>query len=272
MSFSIEIFNEKDIDELYSFIVDTIKQSYYEYYPEEAINHFIDYSNRTDILDDAKNNYVVVIKNENNIIATGTLKYTHIKRVFVSSKYQGQGLGKLIMQDLEQKAKGNNLKLVELHSSLFAKKFYDSLHYKMFKIGNVKVDNGELLYYQRMAKKLDSKQNITQYDFHKKQFAVIQNDGKEVEVTTETIFYFFQNETLIYAEYKGGKVKYGEIFGVIENDYVYFYYSQTNLEGAKNQGSSKDEIIVLENNKLQLIDRWEWKNKSGQGLCIMEEK
>lgn len=267
-----EIFNENDIDELYAFIVDTIKVSYFGYYPEEAISHFIEYSNTTDILDDVKNNYVIVIKKENKIVATGTLKYTHIKRVFVSPKYQGQGLGKLIMQDLEQKAKGNNLKLVELHSSLFAKQFYDSLHYKMFKIGNVKVGNDELLYYQRMAKRLDGKQNTTQYDFHKKLFRVVQNDGVDVEVTTETIFNFYQNEELIYAEYKGGKVNYGEIFGLIEKETVHFYYSQTNFEGGKNQGSSKDEIKVLENNKLQLIDRWEWKSKSGQGLCIMEEK
>jgi hypothetical protein len=141
----------------------------------------------------------------------------------------------------------------------------------MFKIGNVKVDNGELLYYQRMAKRLDDKQNTTQYNFHKKQFKVIKNDGVDVEVTTETIFTFFQNAELIYAEYKGGKVKYGEIFGLIENDTVYFYYTQVNDEAGKNQGSSTDEIKLLDNNKLQLIDRWEWKNKSGQGLCIMEE-
>ena len=256
---------------MYSFIVDTIKVSYVEYYPEEAINHFIVYSNTADILDDAQNNYVIVIKSENKIIATGTLRYSHIKRVFVSPKYQGKGLGKLIMQDLEQNAKANNLKLVELHSSLFAKQFYDGLDYKMFKMGHVKVDNGELLYYQRMAKRLDGNQSTNRYDFHKKQFNVIKNDGVDVEVTTDTIFNFYQNEALIYAEYKGGKVKYGEILGLIENDRVYFYYNQTNLEGAKNQGSSIDEIKVLENNKLQLIDRWEWKNKTGQGLCILEE-
>jgi GNAT superfamily N-acetyltransferase len=268
---TVEIFNTKDIDELYNFIVDTIKISYYGYYPEEAINHFIEYSNKIDILDDAQNNNVIVVKSANKIIATGTLKYTHIKRVFVSPNYQGQGLGKLIMQNLEDKAKENNLKLVELHSSLFAKVFYDSLNYKMFKIGNVKVENGELLYYQRMAKRLDEKQTDTKYNFHKKHFKVVVNDGVDVEVTTETVFDFYQNEELIYAEYKGGKVKYGEIFGLIENETVQFYYSQTNLEGGKNQGSSTDEIKVLESGKLQLIDRWEWKNKSGQGFCIMEE-
>ncbi len=272
MQLKTEIFNSKDIDELYNFIVNTIKTSYFGYYPEEAINHFIEYSNSNDILDDVQNNYVIVIKNDGKIIATGTLRYTHIKRVFVSTKFQGKGLGKQIMNALELKAKENNLKLIELHSSLFAKQFYDSLDYKMFKIGKIAVDNGEMLYYQRMAKKINEKENLTHYNFHKKQFAVIQNDGADVEVNVDTLFNFYQNGELLYAEYKGGKVKYGEIFGLIENDTIHFYYSQVNFEGGKNAGSSKDEIKVLPNNKLQLIDKWEWENKSGQGLCIMEEQ
>lgn len=272
MSLIIEKFHKADIDELYNFIVATIKESYFGYYPEEAIGHFIEYSNKEDILEDARDNHIIVIKDAGKIVATGTLRYTHIKRVFVSPNYQGKGLGKLIMQNLENKARENNLKLVELHSSLFAKQFYDSLNYKMFKMGNVKVDNGELLYYQRMAKRLDGRQDATSHDFHKKQFAVIKNDGVEVEVNTETVFNFYQNLELIYAEYKGGKVKYGEIFGLIESNNVQFYYSQTNFSGEKNQGSSKGEIKILENKKLQLLDRWEWKNKRGQGICILEEK
>jgi hypothetical protein len=52
---TVEIFNKIDIDELYDFIVETIRISYYGYYPEEAINHFIEYSNTADILDDSEN-------------------------------------------------------------------------------------------------------------------------------------------------------------------------------------------------------------------------
>ena len=267
----IEIFNKKDIDELYNFIVETINISYFGYYPEEAINYFIEYSNKQDILEDAGKNHVIVIKDKNIIIGTGTLKYTHIKRVFIKPTYQGKGLGGLIMNDLEEKAKNKNLKLVELHSSLFAKSFYDKLNYKMFKMKRVEVENGELLYYQRMSKRLSTYQYSNKYNIHKKNFKVVKNDGIDVEVNTETIFHFYQNDELIYAEYNGGKVKYGEIFGIIENETIYFYYSQENLVGEKNQGSSKDEIKMLENDKLQLIDKWEWKSKSGQGLCILEE-
>ena len=272
---AIEKFNKSEIDELYNLIVNTINISYFSYYPEEAISSFIDYSNKENILLDSANDIVVVIKEDNKIVATGTLKNTHIKRVFVHPDFQGKGYGKQIMAYLEQKAIDNGLKLVELHSSLFAKRFYDTLGYKMFKLGKVIVDNDERLYFQRMAKRLSqnvqNNQDEIEWDFHKKQFKVVKNEGEDIEVTEDTVFDFLQNQELIYAEYVGGKVKYGEIFGLIENDQIYFYYSQENLVGGKNQGSSIDQIKRLENNKIQLIDEWEWKNKSGKGVCIMEE-
>ncbi len=252
MKLVTEPFNRSDIDELYNFIVDTIQTSYVGYYPEEAITHFIEYSNKEGILEDAQDNYVIVVKDNNKIIGTGTLKYTHIQRVFVSPHYQGKGLGKLIMYDLENKAILNHLKLVELHSSLFAKQFYDRLGYKMFKMGKVAVENGELLYYQRMAKRLDENQDSTQYNFRKKQFSVVKNDGIDIEVDLETSFHFYQNEALIYAEYSGGEVEYGEIFGLIENQTIDFYYSHVNLVGGKTQGQSKYEISIVDD-KIQFI-------------------
>ncbi len=266
-----EKFNIVDLDELYSFIVHTIKVSYFAYYPEEAIAHFIEYSNTNDILEDAEKNYIIVIKDNNTIVATGTLVYTHIKRVFVNPKYQGKGLGKLIMNDLEEKARANHLKLVELHSSLYAKQFYDSLNYKMFKIGKVKVKNGELLYFQRMAKSLVQNQTITDYNFHKKQFNVVLNDSVYMDVNTKTTYDFHQNGELIYAEYKGENVAYGETFGRIENDMVQFYYSQKNIEGIKNTGSSINKIKLIDNNKILVVGTEEYKNKSGKEFCIKEK-
>jgi GNAT superfamily N-acetyltransferase len=271
MDFKTELFCAKDIDQLFDFITDTIKVSYVGYYPQEAIDYFIRYSNKQGILVDTDSAYVIVIKDNDKIIGTGTLKGTHIKRVFVNPAYQGKGLGRLIMNDLEIKAKNNNLKLVELHSSLFAISFYNKLGFKMFRIGKVEVENGELLYYQRMSKSLLMKSLDTLYDFHDKLFKVVQNDGMDAEVNTDTTFHFFQHKELVFAEYKGGKVKKGEIFGIIENSTIRFYYHQENLSGERNQGSSFDEIIFLEDCRIQLIDRWEWKTKPGEGLCILEE-
>lgn len=265
-----EIFNPKDIDELYNFIVETIKTSYFGYYPEEAINHFVEYSNKQGILADAQNNYIVVVKENGKIVGTGTLKFTHIQRVFVSPNAQGKGLGKLIMNELETVAKKNNLKLVELHSSLLAKRFYDQLEYKMFKIGKVEVENGELLYYQRMAKILGESRYSTVFDVHKKWFKVVRDGAKVTNTILEPTFLFYQNNTLIYTEYKSEAIKYGELFGLIENETIHFYYMDENLNGVKRQGNSTGTIVISEDNKVQIKGNLA-SLVGGGGLSFLEE-
>lgn len=264
-----EIFNPKDLDELYKFIVETIQTSYFGYYPEEAIHHFIEYSNKQGILADAQRNHVIVVKNKNKIVGTGTLKYTHIQRVFVSPNEQGKGLGKLIMNELETVAKENNLKLVELHSSLFAKRFYDNLEYKMFKIGKVAVENGELLYYQRMAKIVGERPYSTEFDFHKKHFKVVPGGKMVANTNLEPTFLFYQNNALIYAEYKTEEIVYGELFGLIENQTIHFYYTDEDLNGVKRQGNSTGTIVISEHNKLQITGKLEF--IAGPGLSNLQE-
>jgi len=271
MKYKIEKFNINDLDELHSLIVHTIKSCYFEYYPKEAIEYFISYTSKEGIEKDSADGYIIVIRNENEIIGTGTLINTHIKRVFVNPTYQGKGYGKIIMNELEEQAKKNGYKIVEIHSSLFAKKFYDSIGYKMFKIGKIKVENNEILYYQRMAKALINANSETKFNFNNKRFRVVRNDGASAEVNEQTVFNFYQNKELIYAEYSGGNVKSGEIFGIIENNKIYFYYEQENINNVKSSGKSIDSINVWGNNKLQLIDEWEWSSKKGKGVCVLEE-
>ncbi|MCK5032858.1 MAG: GNAT family N-acetyltransferase [Calditrichia bacterium] len=271
MEIIITKINNQEIDKLHTLIVKTISDCYPEYYPNEAVDFFISYSNKDELTKDSLNHTVVVAKIDNKIVGTGTLKNNHIKRVFVDLEYQGKGIGKKIMNYLEKTALDQDYKLTELHSSLFAKKFYDCIGYKFFKIGKVEVEKNEILYYQRMAKSLVNIKTNSDYDFNKKKFKVIRNDGQDAEVNMDTIFHYIQNQELLYAEYSGGLVKYGEIFGVIENDAISFYYEQENLKDIKSRGKSTDKIKILENGKLQLIDEWEWSSKNGRGICILEE-
>lgn len=271
MNYKIEKFNKNDLDELHSLIIDTVKKCYFEYYPKEAVDYFVSYLNKDDIENESKNNFVIVLKINNKIIGTGTLIDTHIKRVFINPISQGNGYGKIIMNTLEEEAKKKGYKIVELHSSLYAKRFYDSIGYKMFKIGKVVVENNEILYFQRMAKSLSHNKTDNILDLNNKKFKVIKNAGEDIEVNENTIFKFYQNNELVYAEYNGGKVKYGEMFGIIENNSINFYYEQENLSGRKNKGNSVDKIIKLNNNRIQLIHECEWRSKRGKGICVLEE-
>ncbi len=271
MKYHIEPFNQKDIDELYALIITTIKRSYAELYPAEAIDYFITKHTKETILTESKTGNNIVIKNNNRIVATGTIIASHIKRVFITPEFQGKGYGKAITHALEQYAINNGIKLIELHSSLAAKKFYDELDYHTFTYAEVAVANNKKLGYYRMVKSLLPENPVTQWDLANKTFKVLKNDGDGAEVNEQTRFYFKQQQNLLYAEFLGGEVRYGEFFGVILNDSIYFYYEQENLEGGKNRGSSIDKITYLDNGKIQLLDKWQWQTRPGTGVCILEE-
>jgi citrate lyase synthetase len=74
---------------------------------------------------------VYVAKNENNeIIGTGTLAKNQIKGVFVDTNYFGKGVGKSIMQFLENKLKELGYKKSFLTSSKYVRDFYLKLGYR----------------------------------------------------------------------------------------------------------------------------------------------
>ena len=75
-------------------------------------------------------------------------------RVFVNPKLQKRGLGKLIMNKLEDKAVSTGVEKVNLDASLPSKKFYDSLGYKTCEKTYVKLKNGKKLHYYKMDKVL----------------------------------------------------------------------------------------------------------------------
>lgn len=54
------------------------------------------------------------------------------ERVAVLSSYRGSGVGRAIMQKLEQYAKAHHARAVELHAQQTARPFYERLHYEAF--------------------------------------------------------------------------------------------------------------------------------------------
>ena len=93
-----------------------------------------------------------LIDNDGKIIGTGTLLNTNIRRVFVDPSYQHQGLGKIIMRNLEEKALEVGINILDLSSSLVSKRFYDSLGYITQTEDYIDVGNNQKLYYYTMIK------------------------------------------------------------------------------------------------------------------------
>jgi GNAT superfamily N-acetyltransferase len=102
----------------------------------------------------AAKGWTIVLEKHNRVIGTGTIIDSHIMRVFVNPKFQKRGLGKLIMNKLEDKAISSGARKVNLDASLPSKTFYDSLGYKTCKKTYVKLENNKKLHYYKMDKVL----------------------------------------------------------------------------------------------------------------------
>ncbi len=109
------------------------------------------------------------------------------------------------------------------------------------------------------------------YDFDNKTFRVVQNDGPGAEVTTATIFHFWQVGNLLHADYEGGGVRYGKLVGLLEGDTVRHAYTQINQQGQFQSGRGVDQLRLGADDRLQIVDQWQWDDGSGSGSCIMEE-
>ncbi|MHC4570620.1 MAG: GNAT family N-acetyltransferase [Planctomycetota bacterium] len=152
--FSIREFKPSDLGAVTSLIHNTIDTCYSEAYPKEAVQFFKDWHCDDRILQQAKEGYTIVLEKNNKIIGTGTVLGDEIMRVFVEPALQKRGLGKLIMQKLEEKALSAAISVVKLCASLPSKKFYDSLGYVTLEETFLEVENGKKLDYYKMEKSL----------------------------------------------------------------------------------------------------------------------
>jgi GNAT superfamily N-acetyltransferase len=150
----IRRFSRSDLTAVKELIDSTIDICYSADYPKEAVQYFKQYHCEENILKGEEKGWTIVLEKNNRILGTGTIINDHILRVFVNPKFQKQGLGKLIMNKLEDKAISSGVNKVKLDASLPSKTFYDSLGYKTREKTYVKLENNKKLRYYKMDKVL----------------------------------------------------------------------------------------------------------------------
>lgn len=272
MDYQIKPFCEKDAEKLYSLIDKVIAECYQTIYNKEILNYFLSYNQPQHILSDAKAGKTLLVYYNNEIIASGTILNSNIRRVFVLPEFQKNGIGALLMAELEKVAKQQNLDFVELYAMMPAIGFYKKLGYEALKTCYYMSQDNTPVPFERMAKIINPAINLTSWNLNDKKFKVISNDGPYIEVNTDTTFCFVQKGNLVAAEYSGGLIQEGELIGYINHNNFYFSYQQTNLSGEQNSGRGCDTIELTNDGRLRLTDHWEWETKKGKGLCIMEEQ
>jgi ribosomal protein S18 acetylase RimI-like enzyme len=140
-------FSQEDLYALKGLILTTIDTCYSCVYPPRAIEFFKQYHSPENILERADKGYTVVGESPGKVIATGAIVENHICAVFVVPAAQRQGLGRRIMEHLEDKARSAGYQEVTLDVSLPSKKFYERLGYRLSEDVYLDVGEGQRLAY-----------------------------------------------------------------------------------------------------------------------------
>jgi GNAT superfamily N-acetyltransferase len=152
----VRMFQKADLLPLESLIHRTIAACYPPYYGPEAVRFFLEYHSGQAIGADAHEGRTLVLDKAGRVLGTGTLVGDEIKRVFVDPSFQRQGMGRLLMQRLEETALAAAIPIVTLDASLPAKAFYDRLGYVTVEKASRPVAGGRQLDYFKMQKVLST--------------------------------------------------------------------------------------------------------------------
>ncbi|WP_428225310.1 n-acetylglutamate synthase [Flavobacterium sp.] len=110
-------------------------------------------------------------------------------------------------------------------------------------------------------------------NYHGKIFRPISNT-ENGETSTETVFKYQQVGNILSSEYSGGKIKYGHLVGLVDNDgNIEMSYHQINDKGELMTGICQSKPEILENGKIRLHENWEWTSgDKSKGQSIIEEQ
>lgn len=145
----------EDIPEIYHIVQETIQTVYPKYYPSEVVDFFCAHHSMENITEDLEKGNVGVLYVGNEMVGTGSFSGKHITRVYVLPKHQGKGFGTFIIQSLEKEISKRYDK-AELDASLPAAQLYEKLGYRTVKHESFPVENGVILVYEIMEKRLTS--------------------------------------------------------------------------------------------------------------------
>ena len=143
-----------DLTAVYALVQDTIAISYTDVYPPEAIEFFKNHHSKENILQDIARGYIVMAESSRQLLSTGTIIGTSFHRVFINTEYQHPGIGKIIAEKLERKAKSAGQAKLDLSASLKSRQFWEAMGFTSTGGFALPVANGQKLIFYEMTKTL----------------------------------------------------------------------------------------------------------------------
>jgi hypothetical protein len=109
-------------------------------------------------------------------------------------------------------------------------------------------------------------------NYNNKTFRPVSNT-ENGETSNETLFYYKQEGNILSSEYSGGKIKKGNLIGVVdESGNIDMRYHQININGELMTGKCISNPEILTSGKIRLHETWEWTSGDfSKGESIIEE-
>ncbi|MBO2714596.1 GNAT family N-acetyltransferase [Lactiplantibacillus plantarum] len=145
-------FKNSDAKEVANLVEETMLTTNIKDYSKEYVENDLKHLTAQDFKDRAKNFHCYVFINDtvNKIIAVGSIgaywgkkDESSLFNIFVSPEYQGRGIGKQLIQTLEQDEYFKRAKRIEIPASITGLGFYQKMGYH-FKNGNNSLDDEQL--------------------------------------------------------------------------------------------------------------------------------
>lgn len=257
-----------DLESVLQITHDTISEIYSHYYAEGVVRFFLQHHSREHILSDIEDEIVWLLEEDDRIVGTVTIKGNAVNRLFVLPGYQSHGYGSRLM-DFAEDIIAEQFIHVHIDSSLPAKEMYLKRGYKEKKTCRILTDYGDTLIYDEMEKRVNHQPDRMNYNGR---IFIPQSNTENGEVDEETIFHYFQENDLFWAEYSGGDVLKGHMIGTVaENGELDFHYQHLNKNRQVKLGKCHSIPRILQNGKIALQEKWQWLNgdlSSGESVVI----
>ncbi len=145
--------DRKDLSVCSKLICQVISEIEARHYSLGIIKGWQEYNSPSNLENEANSAEFIVYEENGIIFGVGAIEGAHIKKVYVSPAYQGRGIGRLLVENLEQIAKKNGFEEYELNSTVNALNFYKRLGYQ--EQGPITIEkNGISVTFTRMTKRV----------------------------------------------------------------------------------------------------------------------
>jgi hypothetical protein len=113
---------------------------------------------------------------------------------------------------------------------------------------------------------------MSEINYDNRVFKSVSNSANG-EVSGETTFYYHQKGNVVWAEYKGGEIIFGNLIAkVFDDDSLEMCYQHLNKQGEFMTGRCSSTPEILENGKVRLHEKWQWTSGDfSAGESVVEE-